>query len=341
MSTRFDPRISVIRVCAMLSIIAGHWLSMQNINHFQFGAIGVEIFFFVSGYLYSDKKIYNVNDWMCNRWHRLIIPYWIVLGGCILLRLLFRYDVTVSAAIVFFLNLQGIDRIFRFISLPVLKGMGQTWFLTVLVICYMAMLLLKKIPKLEQKIRDNVAMFFLISVICQILLSFVGVQIIRPLCFFYGYFWNKDKLNMPIKKYSILTLLLVMLTAMRFVTHTFCDNSMLYDYIVFGWSFVALAIWLIITAIKVLDYIPQAISKIVSSRAWKILDLMTYPLFLTHYMFASGEFAVIHWVNSLIGQIVVFIVLICTTAFFVLFITDYKKIKRIIESKRKSNEGNK
>ena len=63
MATRFDPRISVIRVCAMLSIIAGHWLSMQNINHFQFGAIGVEIFFFVSGYLYSDKKIHNVKDW--------------------------------------------------------------------------------------------------------------------------------------------------------------------------------------------------------------------------------------------------------------------------------------
>lgn len=294
MSTRFDPRISIIRVCAMLSIIAGHWLSMQNINHFQFGAIGVEIFFFVSGYLYSDKKIQNVKAWMCNRWHRLIIPYWLVLGGCILLRVLLGYDVTVSAAIVFFLNLQGIDRIFRNISLPVLKGMGQTWFLSVLVICYIIMLVLKKRPLIEKKIREHIKGAFVCSVLCQIVLAFVGIQIIRPLCFFYGYFWNKEKINMPIKKYSVLTLLLVMLTAVRFITHGFYDNSVLYDYIVFGWSFVALAIWLIVTAIKVLDYIPQAISKIVSSRAWKILDLMTYPLFLTHYMFTSGEFAVIH-----------------------------------------------
>lgn len=332
MSTRFDPRISIIRVCAMLSIIAGHWLSMQNINHFQFGAIGVEIFFFVSGYLYSDKKIYNVKAWMCNRWHRLIIPYWIVLGGGILLRLFFGYDVTVSAAIVFFLNLQGIDRIFRNISLPVLKGMGQTWFLSVLVICYIIMLVLKKRPIIEKKVREHIKGAFVCSVLCQIVLSFVGIQIIRPLCFFYGYFWNKEKLNMPIKKYSILTLLLVMLTAVRFIAHRFYDNSILYDYIVFGWSFVALAIWLIVTAIKVLDYIPQAISKIVSSRAWKILDLMTYPLFLTHYMFTSGEFAMIHWVNGLIGQIVVFVVLTWTTAFSVLLITDYKKMKKIISS---------
>lgn len=165
MASRFNPKISVIRVCAMLSIIAGHWLSMQKINHFQFGAIGVEIFFFISGYLYSDKKIENAKEWMLNRWHRLIIPYWIVLGGEILLRLFFRYDVTISAALVFFLNLQGIDRIFRNLSLPVIKGMGQTWFLSVLVICYVIMLVLKKKPMLEKKIREHIKLAFLCSVL--------------------------------------------------------------------------------------------------------------------------------------------------------------------------------
>lgn len=243
------------------------------------------------------------------------------------------YDVTVNAALVYFLNVQGIDRIFRNLSLPVLKGMGQTWFLSVLVICYIIMLVLKKKPMIEKKIREHSKLAFLCSVLCQIVLSFVGIQIIRPLCFFYGYFWNKEKLNMPMKKYSILTLLLVMLTAMRFVTHILCDGSILYDYIVFGWSFVALAIWLIVTAIKVLDYIPQAISKIVSSRAWKILDIMTYPLYLTHYLFTSGEFAVIHWVNGLIGQIVVFVVLTCITAFLVLLFTDYKVVKKIVSGR--------
>lgn len=314
----------------MLSIIAGHWLSMQNINHFQFGAIGVEIFFFISGYLYSDKKIHNVKDWMCNRWHRLIIPYWIVLGGCILLRLFCGYDMTVSAAIVFFFNLQGIDRIFRNISLPVLKGMGQTWFLSVLVICYIIMLVLKKRSLIEKKIREHIKGAFICSVLCQIVLSFVGIQIIRPLCFFYGYFWSKEKLNMSIKKYSMLTVLLITLTAMRFVTHIFCDGSVLYNFIVFGWSFAVLALWLIVTSVKVLDCIPDAIFKLVSCRAWKILDKMTYPLFLTHYMFTSGEFAVINWINRLDAQVLAFIVLSCMTAFLVLFFTDRRGMKKIM-----------
>ena len=72
MSFRFDPNISVIRTIAVFSIIAGHLLTMYNIEHFQFGAIGVEIFFFISGYLYSDKRIDDVKKWLVNRWKRLI-----------------------------------------------------------------------------------------------------------------------------------------------------------------------------------------------------------------------------------------------------------------------------
>ena len=124
MTRKFDPAISVIRVVAMISIIVGHWLSMQGINHFQFGAIGVEIFLFISGYLYSEKNIDSIRGWILNRWKRIILPYWIVLGGVIILRLSFRYQVSFNAAIVFFFNLQGLDRIFRNISIPVLKEWG-------------------------------------------------------------------------------------------------------------------------------------------------------------------------------------------------------------------------
>lgn len=210
--------------------------------------------------------------------------------------------------------------------------MGQTWFLSVLVICYLIMLVLKKRPIIEKKVREHIKGAFVCSVLCQIVLSFVGIQIIGPLCFFYGYFWNKEELNMPMKKYSILTLLMVMFTAIRFVTHIFCDGSTLYDYIIFGWSFVVLALWLIVTSVKVLGCMPNVIIKMVSCRVWKLLDLMTYPLFLTHYMFTSGEFAVINWINGLNAQILVFIILTCISAFLVLFFTDYKKMKEIISN---------
>ena len=330
MSTKFDPKISIIRVCAMLSIIIGHWLSMQKINHFQFGAIGVEIFLFISGYLYSDKCIDNIKKWIINRCNILLFPYWVVLVGNILCRLCFGYEVTLTAIIVFFLNLQGIDRVFRKIPCPILTGMGQTWFLSVLMICYIIMLLFKKKPIIEKQIRTHIKFYFVGTVLLQISLSLFSIQIIRPLCFFYGYFFDRNKLNMSAKKYSILTMLLILLTVIRFITHISFDGSILYDYIVFGWSFVILAIWLIVTSIKIMTFVPGIIAKITNSKFWRILDLMTYPLFLTHYMFTSGELAINKWIDNLIGQILVFVVLICITAFVVLFVTDNKTLKKII-----------
>lgn len=331
MNRKFNPAISIIRVAAMISIIVGHWLSMQGINHFQFGAIGVEIFFFISGYLYSEKKIDNIKGWIYNRWKRIILPYWIVLGGVIILRSSFGYEVSPNAVIVFFFNLQGLDKIFRNVSMPILKGMGQTWFLTVLVICYIIMLFLKRNQKVEKVIRNNTKIAFFCTIVLQIVLSFWGIQIIRPLCFFYGYFWDKSKLNLSDKKYGFLTSLMVLFTLIRFVTHILYDGSVLYDYIIFGWSFVILALWLIVSAFKFLNYISSIVKKIVANKAWKFLDLLTYPLFLTHYMFASGEFAVINWIDVLVGQIIAFIILTCLSGVLILMLTDYKNVKKVIE----------
>lgn len=148
MSFRFDPNISVIRTIAMLSIIAGHLFTMYNIEHFQFGAIGVEIFFFISGYLYSDKRIDDVKKWLFNRWKRLIVPYWIVLAVSIIIRLILGLDVSLAGVVFSFLNIQGIDRIFTHFPVSFVGGMGHTWFLTVLFFCYFMMLLLKRNPEI-------------------------------------------------------------------------------------------------------------------------------------------------------------------------------------------------
>lgn len=57
MERKQDLTLSAIRVLAMLSIILGHWLSFLGINTYQLLSVGVEIFLFLSGYLYSNKKL--------------------------------------------------------------------------------------------------------------------------------------------------------------------------------------------------------------------------------------------------------------------------------------------
>lgn len=61
MKSKFNPAISFIRVLAMFSIIVGHLCTAYNINTFQFGSIGVEIFLFISGFLYGN---YQADSWL-------------------------------------------------------------------------------------------------------------------------------------------------------------------------------------------------------------------------------------------------------------------------------------
>lgn len=48
----------------MLLIILDHLLAWKGISSKQFLAVGVEIFLFISGYLYGDKAIDSFNDFM-------------------------------------------------------------------------------------------------------------------------------------------------------------------------------------------------------------------------------------------------------------------------------------
>ena len=60
---KYNPAISFVRVIAMMSIIVGHLFVIYGINDYQLLAIGVEIFLFISGFLYGN---YGTDSWA--RW---------------------------------------------------------------------------------------------------------------------------------------------------------------------------------------------------------------------------------------------------------------------------------
>ena len=135
---------------------------------------------------------------------------------------------------------------------------------------------------------------------------------------------------MSFGKYSALSLLMVFFTLVRYVAHIYYDNTIFYDGIVFGWSFVVLSIWIIITIVKVLNLNPSFVKKVVNSRPWRLFDLMTYPLYLTHYMFSSGDISVVYWVDGLIFQLLVFSFVTVVFASIVLLISEHSVLKRIL-----------
>ena len=126
--------ISIIRVIAMISIIAGHFLTMIGINHMQYGSIGVEIFLFMSGWLYARKNIKNKKEWIKQKWIKIVIPVWIMYVFLLLLKIICNKSIDFMSIFFYLLNLQGINRIFNNLVVPQFDGLGHTWFVTIIII---------------------------------------------------------------------------------------------------------------------------------------------------------------------------------------------------------------
>ena len=58
--------ISMIRLLAMLSIIACHFCQYYNNEWAWWLNVGVQVFFIISGYLYGNKSVSSPGPWLKN-----------------------------------------------------------------------------------------------------------------------------------------------------------------------------------------------------------------------------------------------------------------------------------
>lgn len=191
MSENYNKSISFVRVIAMLSIILGHLCTTYKINTYQFGGIGVEIFFFISGYLYSNKHINNYVKWWKQRWKRIILPLWCAVCICLIISLSLGMFNGWSSLLSYAFCIQGLKHIFFNILVPTMPGMAQSWFLTVLVVCYALMIFIKKNKMIENWVNEHIVFSLLIAFVLQIVLCYVGIQLVYIIQFFIGYFIAK------------------------------------------------------------------------------------------------------------------------------------------------------
>lgn len=130
--------ISVCRVCAMLLIILCHystWIGqgwMASIFN-----VGVQMFLFISGYLYSDRMIRKGFLW--KRYKKLCIPMllWVSILGIVTGNML--------RIIQYIFNLQGIGTFYDRWYIKFIDGTGHLWFLTAIMANYILLIAYSKI----------------------------------------------------------------------------------------------------------------------------------------------------------------------------------------------------
>lgn len=178
-----DYSISFVRCIATIIIVVCHYLSYYNIKYANWFNVGVQIFLFMSGWLYGFKvKEKQIDDWLFvkKNFFKILLPYWTFLLFVIPLYFIFASD-TINI-ITTYKTFFGVGRIY---------GLEHLWFISYILFCYLLTPLLNSFsihnvfgnPKSLLKILAFVVIYFCASE--AINLYFNSFWII---CYILGYF---------------------------------------------------------------------------------------------------------------------------------------------------------
>ena len=292
---QFKPEISYIRVFSMLTVIVAHYLAWRNIYTFQIEQIAVSAFLFISGYLYGNKNIDNRKDWIKNRIKRVLVPFWI-LAVALSVYLIVKGDYRFAfiQLIESFFNLQGVHSIIRYpfvLGSSHLSGLAHCWFLTVIMLCYVVTTFLKN-SCVERFGDKHPGILLSLAVLSHFAFCFVNIAIGCFVIFFVGYFYRRlESFNkIPNGFLAYMTLAMLMAVSIRIALKKIIDGECFYDIFIASFSSNMCAIWCFLL-VKWMCEKRSLLVTISARKSWKWIDNMTYPLYLTHYMFLKEPFA--------------------------------------------------
>lgn len=138
--------ISFIRGISTLLIVITHLCLYFNFYVAYWCNIAVQIFFFISGYLYgTHSEIVTPQKWIIKQYKKLSIPYYIYLSFVIIISYLYIPDeISIKKIIISFTYLNAF-----FDGIP---NVSHLWFLPYILICYITTpLILQPLYKKNRK----------------------------------------------------------------------------------------------------------------------------------------------------------------------------------------------
>lgn len=276
----------------MFSIVFCHffsWFGLPVLS--QFLNFGVYLFLFISGFLYANKNISEPQKWVLTRLKKILIPYYIFAIPIALLYFLSTgFDLVKS--IMYLFCLQGIYFICPFIPFTEIEPLGNLWFITIILLCYLLTIILKNFEKKHSvSVAGATVVLLLIWLVPKILmcfsLSYIDTQYF--VAYFIGYYISK--FNVKNNKWTFWLLGLFMFAVaivIRLTAKMYLDGIYESEYLVFvslTQIAVAVSAYFICTYLVTNFAILESMAK---SKIWLLFDVMSYPIYITHYAFLTG-----------------------------------------------------
>lgn len=327
--------IVYIRTFAMLSIVICHFFqSLQMYKYSSIFNVGVQVFLFMSGYLYGHKFLSNFKVWYFKRWEKIVFPAFVFFICMLPLYFALSYDFLKWYHLpVYVLNLQGFKVITERLGAISINGMQHLWFVTAILVAYLFTPLLQRFRLSSQ--RSFIATILLMAVS----FVFLPMRIVWVLewCLIYamGYYYAIIRAN-RLNGGGIITfyhsLLVIMFTISLLLLQqedllsNFAWRNRLF-HITFGLS-------LFVFSLSILS----RLSSLRVPNIMRILDKYSYWIFLVHFPIMIGPFSLSHitenvYVNILIMvsatflSVILFIKIMEVANIFLTKITKYAKHK--------------
>lgn len=268
------------------------------------------------------------------RWTKLCIPVLVGMFFAIIYAIIAERELPPASDLVLFLtNMQGLSWVFldfpQIHSEGVLGGLGNLWFVTVIMLCYMILILAKDLEK--KGLMKNNALTAIGSVACFISLAFFRIQLVYFLCFLIGYALGRETESMPFRKYVFLTAGMIVAVIFRLAAKYFIDGTDTYSIIVVGISHTTLAVWIFYT-VRIMDERINWIHRIAVSKVTQKCDELSFFIYITHNYFLAKRFGLRTMVSGLALQTVLFCVFSLITALAVKWVSEQINSRLIMKA---------
>lgn len=329
--------LSCVRLIATLMIFSCHILQGLNLELAFWVNVGVQIFFVLSGYLYSKKKINNTKEFYKKQYKKIMIPYIILLVIMILITLIQSKEIILSKFMLLgaFLGFQGWSGTFQ--------GLTHTWFISYILLCYLITPILKQIKVFNDtnNYKKTIIVFILFAIVLQLSISFNVLRINGSYILLYimGYILgntNKDSY----KKLCLVFMFLTIITLpLRIMVQYYENNTLISlinyfrigidNFISYNHGLLGITLFLLIIIFT---------KKIKYNTILYYSDKYSYYIYLVHQIFILNDYSLLHITNSLTINILLISLITIIAAILLYYLTKILEIgAKKIQNKLKNN----
>ena len=258
----------------MMLIVSCHIAQCYDLRIAWFLNVGVQIFFFMSGFLYGKVNLPSSPFvFYKKRFLKVYLPYFVWVVLIVSIYLLFHlYKPRVFQMVLYLLNLQ-------WFSTPI-DGLNHLWFLTVLMVGYLLT------PWVKKTLKENPLLFILAFLICCVVefiivkkfYSFFAWMALYIAGLLYGCYYSKKLSNIVLVVSSALLIGFGVLYASGRMTQADSRFSNI-------WLHWVLGLFLFAFFYRILPYLVRSEKKYA---AIMHLDHISYEVYLTHHPLILG-----------------------------------------------------